>query len=244
MTKLSCFAKRKFLKLLKNIQKYFVIIKLTILKKLRKFKKALVNKPVFYSILIICVLILSGLTYLITNLYNESNILLEQRNEVLNTYNKEKELLKTKNIESYASRLENAFTEEQILKIITKVTKYSISINNKSLSKNEETFYSNNKKTVISFYEKYNRDAIDLVTLSLLRKYSKISVLNSKNLIKIYTNNATYKISEQILDDGRKLIIQFDNIGDGEIITLDIESGFAKILGLEVNSIEIFHNKT
>jgi len=212
-------------------------------KPMQRIKFALKRSPLFFSVIVISFIIIAALIFPITKLYSSTKIAFEERAMTFDLYRESQDKLKVKNAEMYLEKIQNSFTDEQLKKIIEKHTTYKLFINNKIAEKKTATFYSTTDKTLITFYEQYPSDVKDMIPEALIKKYSKIDETEILKLIKISANAAKYTITEQEYPDGRKLYIQFDSVKTGEIITLDLESNFAKTLGLEEYSIEIFYNK-
>ncbi len=212
-------------------------------KNIQEFKKLLVNNPLFYSVFIGSIIIIIALIAPITFLYYEASNALTEKAEVFEKYVDAQKDLNTKNESLYALKLKSAFTKEELIKLIDKVTTYTFLVNNNPVTKDSLVQYSTTSKTLITFYEKYNRSAYEVIPKSLLLEFSRINKKDIDNLMKIYTNEAKYTAKEQFYEDGRKLYIQFDKVKTGEIITIDFETDFAKILGINEGTVEIFHNK-
>lgn len=212
-------------------------------KPIQKFQSALKKNPLFFASLVLSIIAIAVLVIPITRLYQKTNVAFQERALVFDLYREAEAQLKAKNNELYLSKMQKTFTDDQLMKMIDRHTTYKLFINNKVAEKNTSIFYSNSDTTLITFYEQYAANAKDFIPDELLNKYSKINKTEIEKLIKISTNEAKYTMTEQQYEDGRKLYIQFDAVKPGEIITLDLENKFAKTLGMDEYSIEIFYNK-
>jgi len=154
------------------------------------------------------------------------------------------EKLEAKNQELYSQRILGSFTQPQLVRMKEKFNRYALLINNNHIKENTYTFESKTDKIVITFYERFERDSFFPFPGDLVHSISMINEETIENLIRIYTNEAEYSFRTELAEDGRKVHVDFNNVNPGEIITLDIAFDFAKKLGLDDGSLEIFYART
>ena len=194
--------------------------------------------------LIIAFAVILGLALAAVRLYGRTTAAAEERNSAYMLLNDAKVRLEDRNSAEYVKQLEDAFTEEQLTALTERFVTYEILVNNKKIGENQTIFYSQTPKIVITFYEKFNRDALKFFPKEFLYKYSKIPADVLADKIIVSTTKSEYEMSEMISDERIRTDLVFDKVVSGEIITLDLEYRFSKLLGLTDSSLEIFYNVT
>lgn len=209
-----------------------------------KFQNSLKGNVFFGLFIIACLVIITGLLFLVFNLSGRISVSNKARNESFKIVEAKQAIIDKANNEMYTTRLTGAFTDVQLMKMKDKFTEYAIYVNNVVVKGGTSVIYSKTENISVSFYEKYTNDAKRFFPLDILRKYCKIAQDVLEKNVTINTNEADYKISTLMLDTGRKVTVDFSNVKAGEIIAIDMQYDMAKALGLEDGSIEIFYNVT
>lgn len=180
---------------------------------------------------------------------NESK---EELEEIYREYEVVRDELKRLNNEEYMKVLSEAFTPTQLLSIKERYTDYALQINGRAIDPDRSIIEIGSNNLKLSFYEKFNPEIYNLfperfiheVSLFSDTDYREMEKINS--FINIYTNQATYVESSEILLSGEGIMkhYYFENIQPGEIITLDIQYQLAQKMGLDDGTLEIFYSRT
>lgn len=156
-----------------------------------------------------------------------------------------KQVIEDENIIRMEERLKGAFTEKQLVAMIEQFVEYELYVNNQKIGENQTIFYSKTPSIRITFYERFDKEALKLFSSSTLMDTSKIrKEFLDKNIIISTTASeyGEYKIEQT--PQGIRTDINFTGVKAGEIISLDVNYQFAKLIKLEDARLEIFYNIT
>lgn len=198
----------------------------------------------FWTFSAVSPIIIALLIYYLVGVTGDLQKANEIRDEVFEEYRMVSRILQDENNALYKERLEGAFTKEQILKMKERHTSYALLVNNRHISGDTSIINSTTDRIVVTFVERFSTKGMEILPLEILYDYSYILEDELENRIFISTNEATYTISTQMVEDGRRVSLHFDNVYPGEIITLDTTFEFSQMLDLDDGSVEIFYTIT
>lgn len=161
----------------------------------------------------------------------------------LNEFNKANDKLYAENMAAFEKILLGSFSENQLVRIAQKNTKYGISINGTPLGKSESVVYSERPTVAVLLSENYGKDALNYLPRSVLVKGSIIDLANAPSLIDVTYGEA--KMENNIYDFyyGKTLSYLVSDLKAGDIVTIEINPEIAAKMEMEDNIIEIIYNK-
>ncbi|NLP47454.1 MAG: hypothetical protein GX345_00750 [Clostridiales bacterium] len=148
------------------------------------------------------------------------------------------------NMEAFEKTLFGSFNEEQLVRIAKKNIRYGISINGKSLGKNESIVYSRRPTVAVLLSENYGKESLNQLPRNIIEMGSIMKKENAKDLMQV-TFNEYSKMENNIYDYyyGNTLSYLVSDIKPGDIITLEIAPEIARLMEIEDNIIEVIYNK-
>lgn len=161
----------------------------------------------------------------------------------LNEFNKANDKLFAENMTAFEKILLGSFSEQQLVRIAQKNTKYGISINGTPLGKNESIVYSQRPTIAVLLSENYGKDSLNYLPRSVLEKGSIIALANAPSLIEVTYGEG--KLENNVYDFyyGKTLSYLVSDLKAGDIVTIEINPEIAKKMQMEDNIIEIIYNK-
>lgn len=192
--------------------------------------------------LLILLLAIGGLLFGVIKLYGRTVVALDELDSAFNMLSDAKQKMEESNVELYEKRLEDAFTHEQLIAIAQQFVKYELYVNNRKIEENQSIFYSQTPKIMITFYERFERDTLKVLPVSVMRKTSKVIEDVLKKNILVNVTESDYTIEERLTPEGIRTDLFFTGVKSGEIITLDMDYKFSELIGLSDSSLEIFYN--
>ena len=194
--------------------------------------------------LALSLLVIVGLVIVVVKLYGWTSSSAEERDDAFRLLEDAEQKLEARNAELYEQRLDGAFTDEQIVALTEQFVEYDLYVNNRKVEEDQTIVYSQTPRVMITFYEKFGKDARKLFPDNVLYKTSKVAraVLEEKILVSV--TKSEFEFKEMVTEEGIRTDLVFGGVEPGEIITLDLDYEFSELLGLQDSSIEIFYNVT
>lgn len=172
----------------------------------------------------------------------KKNMVFEENQAIYSRIEAVKEEILKSNKILLEDRLNSNFTKEQLTKISQKHLNYSLTVNGQYIEK-KDIFYSNTPNITIILTEECDKNAIDILPKNIMNYGTLIKQEDAEKIIKINSNTKSLPFAFDTSDYQKRLTYRFENVKQGEIITLEIAPALAEKLKLSNNIIEIFYNK-